>query len=230
MSLIRLGRTERYSSLKTRIPGIADSLTRSRFSEMKKHLYFIDSTKTVENSSEAYKFKILYDTFNERCSEITVSEKTAVDELIIPYQSDQTSLRLYNPKNSKKWGLKVFCLCGIGSNVYKTELYEGKTPETSSGTVGKSGQKVIRLAERLPKNRNYKMFFDNGFSSPQLIFELLKKGIFRSDERMRSQGRGMCEKKVLKMHSGTLTATKWWDNKAVTLVSSYIGKNALLAK
>ena len=53
--------------------------------------------------------------------------------------------------------------------------------------------------------------------------------VLSSDKWMRSQGRGTCEEKVLKMDSGTLAATKWWDNKAVTLVSSYIGKNSLLA-
>ena len=81
-------------------------------------------------------------------------------------------------KTFKKIGVESVLSLRNWDTVFKIELYENKTPETSSGTIGKTGQVVPRLAERLPKNRNYKLFFDNWFSSRQLIFELLKKRIF----------------------------------------------------
>ena len=100
-----------------------------------------------------------------------------MDELVVPYKGTQSSLRQCNPEKPKKWGLKVFCLCG--GRRHKLELYNGKTLENSFVLlgVGKSGQVVLRLVKRVPIFCNYKLFFDNWFCSPALIVRLTQRGI-----------------------------------------------------
>jgi hypothetical protein len=83
---------------------------------------------------------------------------------------------------------------------------------------------------------NRKVYYDNWFSSVNLLVELEKMGIqslgtlrpnrlpecsFISDTEMERQGRGTVEEKVTSVEGVEIIALKWYENKPVHLVSSF---------
>ena len=93
---------------------------------------------------------------------------------------------------------------------------------------------VLRLIEKLPKNQNFKLFFDNWFCSLQLCLQLKSLG-FQVTATIRADRVKGCplptEKDIKKKGRGThayktdansgLTVTKWFDNKCIQLASTY---------
>ncbi len=96
---------------------------------------------------------------------------------------------------------------------------------------------VFKLIEILDNHLNYKLFFDNWFSSPNLVDDLKKRG-FQSISTVQinrvpncvfslsikdfvKSGRGQFEELVNKRNN--IVLVRWNDNKPVHLISSYIG-------
>lgn len=95
---------------------------------------------------------------------------------------------------------------------------------------------VLRLAKIIPKQCFYKICFDNWFSTVPLVTELEKLGIqsiatvrsnrlknceFSSDKIMKTKGRGSSEILSASIERVTINAVKWYDNKAVHLMSTF---------
>uniref|UniRef100_UPI00358E4A90 piggyBac transposable element-derived protein 2-like n=1 Tax=Myxine glutinosa TaxID=7769 RepID=UPI00358E4A90 len=135
-----------------------------------------------------------------------------------------------------KWGIKVFTRAGVSGINYDFEIYTGKGTVANERGLGVGGEVVLRLLAEIPKGLNYKCFFDNWFTSPELLVELKKMGILavatinrnrlrgcvlKTDKELGKAGRGSFD---VKYETTTgLTIVKWYDNKAVLLTSSYIG-------
>ncbi|KAK9965402.1 hypothetical protein ABG768_018879 [Culter alburnus] len=129
--------------------------------------------------------------------------------------------------------VRANCVTGL---VYDFEVYTGKGTVTNERGLGVAGEVVLRLVSEVPKGLNYKCFFDNWFTSPELIVELKKMGILtvatinrnrlrgctlKSDKELSKAGRGAYEVKYEK--TSGMSIVKWYDNKAVLLASSFIG-------
>jgi len=84
---------------------------------------------------------------------------------------------------------------------------------------------------------NHEVYYDNWFSIVNLLVELEIMGIqslgtvrpnrlpgcsFISDKEMKRQGRGTVEEKVTSVEGVEIIALKWYDNKPVHLVSSFV--------
>lgn len=80
-----------------------------------------------------------------------------------------------------KWGIKVYMLCGESGLIYDFLIYQGQSTPVSKDMMDKFGHgptTVLHLAERLERNANHKLFFDNYFTSVALVEELNKLGVF----------------------------------------------------
>ena len=104
----------------------------------------------------------------------------------------------------------------------------------------KSSQVVARLCDVLEHHKNYKVFFDNWFTTVDLLVYLAKRGIlslgtfqirreknlqFPDEKAMRQQGgRGKSISKCAVVDDVQVTAVKWLDNRSVTLVSTFVGE------
>lgn len=104
--------------------------------------------------------------------------------------------------------------------------------------VGASGNVVLRLAQIIPKKQSHKLFFDNWFTGVPLILTLAKDGIhatgtvrsnrlpgvnLTSDADLKRTERGSFTEKIALVGDTSLHAVKWHDNRAVTLLSNYMG-------
>lgn len=85
---------------------------------------------------------------------------------MIPAKGMKIEIWQYMPQKIQKWGFNNFLRAGKSGNIYDF-IYEG------AGTTGreKCGAKDVGfwLFKDLPKNPNFKAFFDNCFSTLPLL-------------------------------------------------------------
>ena len=86
-------------------------------------------------------------------------------------------IRQYKPKKPKKWGFKNLVREGASGFMYNFYLYAGKDePDPESG-LQKCAQVVSRICKDLPPNVVHNAFFDNWFTTLELMHHLKKKGL-----------------------------------------------------
>jgi hypothetical protein len=104
--------------------------------------------------------------------------------------------------------------------------------------VGASGNVVLHLAQPIPKQENYNLFFNNWFTSVHLVFTLAQQGIdctgtvrgnrlpgvnLMYDAELKRAARGSFQQKMAMVEETTFHIVKWYDNRSVTLLSDYTG-------
>ena len=85
------------------------------------------------------------------------------------------------PKNLKSGGFKIFSRNGLSGTLYDFEFDGAPDPDKVEqideiGYYG--GDIVLRLCLHLPKKRNFKLYFDNYFSYPELLLRLKMDGFW----------------------------------------------------
>ncbi|KAM8915388.1 piggyBac transposable element-derived protein 1-like [Spinachia spinachia] len=135
------------------------------------------------------------------------------------------------------WGFKVWVRTGISGIMCDFDVYQGSVNGIrAKSELGLSGDVVMKLASTLPEGQNYKMYGDNYFTCVPLLVKLLGRGIhyvgtakqvclpncnLEDEKRLKKKGRGSYDVKVEVNHN--ICAVKWYDNRAVTLLSSFAG-------
>lgn len=240
MGLIPMPRYKMYWNEEMRFPPIADVMTRDRFEAILRYLHFNNNAHLVtqrENPlyDRCFKIRPLLDLLQRNCLRLEPEEKQCIDEQIVPFKG-KNKLRVYIPKKPKKWGFKIYARCGVSGLVYDFFMYDGSpvTIEDSSGF--QPGDVVLKLCENLPENANFKLYFDNFFTFPEVQLMLMKKCIWtvgtircnrlrncplKSEKELKRSGRGSFDLKT-DLNSG-LCVVRWFDNSAVQLSSTFVG-------
>ena len=241
MSIIQLPQVRMYWATETRVSSIADIMSVNRFERLRRFLHFNDNTMHVpvneKNHDKLFKVRPLIQKLLENCRKVPQEEKQCIDEQILPTKS-RTFLKQYCPKKPNKWGIKVWARCGVSGLVYDFEVYTGKSTEKEEQPELLMGGNVVRrLCNTLPSNVNHKMYFDNYFSSLNLLRYLTKEKIWvvatirqdrlkgggrylKSQKELQKEGRGSSDW-VVEANSG-IVVVRWLDNSAVQLISNYM--------
>ncbi|KAJ8409212.1 hypothetical protein AAFF_G00242330 [Aldrovandia affinis] len=241
MSLFGLPSTRMFWNKTCRVSQVADTMTLNRWEAIKKSLHFSNNEeRQEENNDPLHKIRPLVTHLTSKLMSIPMGEKLAVDEQMVPFKG-KSRLKQYLPLKPKKWGYKILVLAGSDGIPHNLEIYTGRAvhpPELAD--VGASGNVVLRLAQPIPKQKNYKLFFDNWFTSVPLVLTLAQHGIhctgtvrgnrlpgvnLMCDAELKRAGRGSFEEKMAMVGETTLHAVKWYDNRSVTLLSDYTGAN-----
>lgn len=242
MSLFGLPATRMFWSNSSRISHVADVMPLARWEAIKKFLHFSDNNcqpmRDMADYDELYKIRPFLNHILTKLKQLPMRETLSVDEQMVPFKG-KSRIKQYLPSKPRKWGYKILVLAGSDGLPHNFEVYTGKAvhpPELPD--VGASGNVVLRLAEPIPKNRNFKLFFDNWFSSVPLMLVLSQQGIhclgtvrsnrlpgssMTPDADLKKRGRGSFQEKTACLGNTQLHAVKWYDNRPVTLLSSYIG-------
>ena len=239
--IVKVPSYRQYWADSTRIATIADVMPRNRFDKLRSFIHVNDNTKMLQRSEPGYdklfKVRPFIDSLRKNLSVVEQEEYSAVDEMVTPFKG-HISLKQYIKNKPHKWGIKVFARAGATGFCYDFEIYVGKGTVASESGIGISGDVVLRLTEGLPVGENYKVFMDNWFTSYQLIVELKKKGllsvgtvrqnripgcVLKKDDELKKKGRGSYDFRT--EHGQNIVAVKWFDNRAVYLISSYAGIN-----
>ena len=225
-----------YWSNFSRFPLIADIMSRNRFQLLFRYIHFNDNTQAKPRDHPDYDplFKVspLLKRLRDAMARIEPEERHSVDEQIIPFKG-RSGLKQYIKNKPHRWGFKVFARAGISGMIYDFEVYTGKAMKLP-GDLSVSANVVLRLVEKLPNDKNFKLYFDNWFSSVDLVFLLKERSIWSvatirpnrlkgctlaSDNELKRQGRGSLDSKWEKNEH--ITVVKWYDSKPVHLISSY---------
>jgi len=128
----------------------------------------------------------------------------SVDEQMIPYKG-KNILRQYLPEKAKKWGFKVMARCDASELTHDFLMYNGSGPNVAESCGSQTSDFVMKFCETFPKHMNFKVYFDNCFTSFELQILLKSWGIWsvgtirtnrlhncslKSDSELKKEGRG----------------------------------------
>lgn len=150
-------------------------------------------------------------------------------------------LKRYDPNKPHKWGYKIYVLSGVSGFAYKTEIETGQENVVLHGEpdLGAASNVVMRLARMIPRHQNYRLYFDNYFTSLRLLAFLANEGIFSlgtvrrnripdskltSEKVILKKERGYSEEYVASVQGVDVSTVAWKDNKIVTLASTFVGQ------
>lgn len=236
--IVRMPSYRMYWKPATRYEPIASQMSRDRFDKLRTYLHMNDNNNAKNKGDPEYdalfKVRPVLDIIRANCLKVEPEEFHSVDETMIPFKGN-LAMKQYIKSKPHKWGIKVFTRAGCSGLVYDFMVYKGKNTVQNDRGLGVGGEVVLTLCEGLPNNRNHKCFFDNWFTSPELLIELQSRGIhgtgtigkqrlrgcmLKADNLLKKEGRGSHDIKY-DTDSG-LSLVKWSDNKCVTVASSYL--------
>ena len=244
MSLIRLSNCRYYWSTQFRVGQIADVMTYNTFTKLKRFLHFADNNDGANTDDRLRKIRPLVDMLRSQFLSVPLEENMSIDEQIVPFKGHH-GLKQYIPMKPHKWGYKVFVLSGISGFAFDFEIYSGKQDNVLSdgeADCGASGNVVTRLSRCIVNHANYKLYFDNYFNSPHLQLSLARRGILSlgtvrmnrltncqlpSDAEMKKRGRGAHVEKIAQVGNIEMSAVRWYDNRPVTFLSTFVGAEPL---
>ena len=126
--------------------------------------------------------------------------------------------------------------------MYDFFIYEEKATinngndNTDYDDLQKSTQVAANLCQNLPSHKNHKLFFDNWFSTLEIMLYLKNKGILAvgtirfnrlgghsvsSNKDLKKTGRGSSG--CCADNNSAIIVIKWIDNNVVQLVSNFVG-------
>ena len=158
---------------------IADRITRDRFKEISRYLHFADNSTLPPRGTPGHdrlgKVLPVIDHLSARFSDLyDPHREVAVDEAMIKF-TGRSTLKQYMPMKPVKRGIKVWVL-GDSHNGYflKFQIYTGK-----EGSGEKQlGQRVVKDLTQDLKGKNHHVYFDNFFTSEQLLRDRANDSIF----------------------------------------------------
>lgn len=237
MSLTRISDTRQHWSSECLTESIGAIMSRQRWEDIKSNFHLVDN-ETVDKNDKIAKVRMMVDHLRAEFKQIPMTEHLSIDEQMVPFKG-ASSLKQYIPKKPVKWGYKLFVLADHKGMIYDFFPYEGKIhPVSREGVpdLGASANSVLILAESIPENKNHKLYIDNWFTSIPLVEHLATRGIwicgtiqarripglsFKDDKKLANEGRGSFDEHETDSGGTTVTALKWYDNRAVCLASSF---------
>ena len=228
MSITKIFSTRLHWSSYSWNEKIVSCMSRNRWEEIKSKLHFIDNS-TINKSNKLAKVSLLIDHLRLQFEKIPMTEHLCVDEQMIPFKG-ASSIKQYIPKKPYKWGYKMFLLCDHKGMVYDFIPYTGKISPVDDPAIpdlGPSSNSVLHLAECIPAGKNYRIYFDDWFTSIKLIEHLATRQIWacgtvqerrlpcltcKTDKKLQESGRGSFDEFETKTDVTTICAVKCYDN------------------
>lgn len=184
MSLVHISNVRRYWSPNVGNQLIQDTMNVNSFEKIRSNLHFNDNTLNTDgpNRDKTHKIRPIIETLKKRFCTIPLEEHSAVDEQMCSTKA-RNSLKVYMPNKPNKWGYKLFVLSGASGFAYNFELFSGQENGeewrfVTEPDLGASANVVVRLSRVIPINKNYKLFFDNYYTTLPLLVYLKKKKYF----------------------------------------------------
>ena len=159
--------------------GIASRITRDRFRELTRYLHFADNAALAPREDPGHdrlgKVRPVIDHLSSRFSDIyDPHREVAVDEAMIKF-TGRSTLKQYMPLKPVKRGIKVWALADSHNGYFhKFQVYTGKVGSGEKGL----GQRVVKDLTQHLKGKSHHVFFDNFFTSEQLLRDLAQDDIY----------------------------------------------------
>ncbi|KAH8025244.1 hypothetical protein HPB51_005440 [Rhipicephalus microplus] len=176
MSICRLPRSRLYWAAESRVPTVADTMSRDRWEAIKANLHFNNNDDMPPpndpHKDRLFKVRPVIDFLLPKFQGIPKTQALCVDEQMVPFKG-RSSLKQYIPSKPHKWGYKVFLLCDPQGMVHSFEIYTGRIDAVpGEADIGASGNIVLKLSQNIQPGLNHLLFCDNWFTSLKLFSSL----------------------------------------------------------
>lgn len=214
---------------------VKNAMSRNRFQKLKSYLHFVDnSTVSQHPEDRSFKVKPLFAMLNNNFMKFGhFSANLSIDEMIIMYYG-RNSLKQFIRGKPIRFGYKLWALCGSEGYCYNFSLYCGKEfharKDTPLGT-----RVVMKLIENIGNPSGYTLYFDNFFTSIDLLKSLGEEGYratgtirenrinrecpLEEPKSMRKKERGTCDFAYDK--NSEILLVRWNDNSIVTTATNF---------
>ena len=173
MAIVKMPKYKMYWSPQFRYERVAVVIRLKRYETLRKFLHVNDnvSRNNLENSNDRlFKVRALLDLVTNNSIKIGPEKTDSIDEQIIPAKTKRSGgVKQYNPKKNS---LEGFQELGGSRSIWDRVLFFF----VSSRTMW-SRRIILRLVEKIPKNKKYRLFFDSWFSTLPLLIKLQSMGI-----------------------------------------------------
>ena len=213
-----------------RCDAFVECMSRNGFFKIKSFLH-ADDNQSLDEARMA-KVKPLYNILNGKLNMFgVVHEDLSIDEPMVPYFGRHSCKQFIRAKPIR-FGYKMWTLASATGFPYHVTIYEGKSKDATKEPLG---TRVVQEAlEICTSPQLHSVYFDNFFTSYQLLLDLDKAG-FRATGTMRKDRAMKCPlegvKKMKKSdrgsydyrNSGVIEIVRWNYNAVVTLGSNAYG-------
>ena len=181
MAIVKMPQCKMFWSPEFRYERVFMAMALKRYETLRNFLHVNDndSRNNPENSNDKlFKVRPLLDLVRNNCIKTEPEKSHSIDEQITPTKTKFSGgVKQYSPKKVRKWGFKNMVRVGQSGIVYDFFVYGRKS--------------ILRLGEEIPKNQNYRVLFDNWFSTLPLLIKLQSMGIL-STTTLRSNSIAGC--------------------------------------
>jgi len=224
-------------------------MTVNKFEKIRQTIHFNDNNLNSmgPNRDKLFKIRPVIETLRKRFLTVPLEENLSVDEQLCSTKA-RSALKVYLPNKPHKWGYKLCVLCGVSGFAYNFEVCSGQENQEcfcleKEPDLGASSNIVVRLCRVIPKNENFKVFFDNYYTSLPLLVYLKRQAIYSlgtvrrnrlknvklpSDEVLKKNPRETIGSCVTKVRGTDITAVVWKDTKVVNLLSTFVGADPVM--
>ena len=208
------------------------SIRRNRFDDILKHVHLADN-ETLNADDRIAKLRPFVSKLQEKFRENNyLDEQLSIDESMIPYYGRHFAKQYIRGK-PVRFGFKNWALCSSSGYMYGFDIYTGKNM-AAQYEYGLGGDVVLGLIEQvcLPPNAGHKVYFDNYFTSYQLLHHLRQLG-YDAVGTVRENRCGKCPVKAVNTlkkeargaydyaSTNDVLVIRWNDNSVVTIAANF---------
>lgn len=230
---------DKYWSTKTLYHGLwaRSIIPRFRFRALMAFLHVVDPCNESPQN-KLRKVESFLENFKNKCKSLyQPRQNVAIDERMVKSRH-RSGLRQYIKDKPTKWGIKLWVLAD-SSNGYTVDfnVYIGKAAGQQVSQYGLAYDVVMKLIEPY-LNQGYHLFFDNFYTSMQLVKDLFTSGTpsagtiienrvgFPATLRNGKQWAKKLERGSMRWdRDGPCLAIQWKDNKVVSMITTIDNAN-----
>jgi len=185
MSVVHVSDVRKYWSPNIGNDIIQNTMCCNDFEKIRSLLHFSDNysmlPKDHPGHDRLYKIRPVVETLKNKFSSIPLEESLSIDEQLCSTKA-RHYLKQYMPMKPHKWGYKLFVLSGVSGFSYNFEIFTGQENNDENRPsfepdLGAAANVVVRFSRVAPKNQNYKIYFDNYYTTILLLVYLKSRGI-----------------------------------------------------
>lgn len=156
---------------------VSDAMSSKRFQQMKRYFHVADN-RHLEPGNKVAKIKPLYDALNKNLTQFGVfHEQLSIDESMVPYFGKH-SCKMFIRGKPIRFGYKIWVMAGKDGFPYHLKIYTGREEASTASPLGTRVVKhMVDAVQPHTTIENHHIFFDNFFTSHQLLEELADNGI-----------------------------------------------------
>lgn len=215
-------------------------MSRNRYLKIKRYIHFNDNDLVQNNNNKndkGFKVRPLITMINESFQQFGIFVKDlSIDEMIVKYFG-RHGLKQFIRGKPIRFGYKLWALCGSNGYCFKFDLYCGAETSTNAAKnqdLNLGTRVVVNLLDCVENPRSHCVYFDNLFTSRDLLLHLQEQG-FRATGTLRENRLGKCTIKDSKSlakdprgtfdhrfdSNGEILILKWNDNKCVSIATNH---------